>query len=575
MTLEAKQLAAAARHSPRREAAAVQARTLPQEYASPLHSPTIPPQTSGVWPCFLPPAAGLLARNHSFSLFKLLVSVHERNKLLMATADGETAAVLVDTDDSEEDTLLLTHVRPAAPTCTQAHAQEAKEQLTGCPAVLMAGEGKVGKVRLNEYKDSAKDEAGNAGGKGPPMCALKDCNRACPWDTKYYKRWKFCTAAQEAKELREVEARAGAEMLFPLLETAVWEAHAELLRERAGGEREGADMERAEAPNCVPLDTVPTSPAVPAGTAMRTTGKVAAEASAAAEMLFPLVEAAVWEAYAELLREREGGEEGAKAEAPNFGPGDANVFTSATVCAQCDCRDAVTARCAECGVLCEGCATAHGRMKCLSRHKVSPLKPEAARQNKQDGQEADRDSRRRLWHWRWSESVPLPKTSQLVPQQQGPDGSPGSAAERVWSVGGEQGLLNRPRSVALGMDGLVYVCDDNEKGKVHVLRGADGVLVRRIGGECGSGEGVLDCPMGVAVDENHVYVSDYTSHRVQVFRASDGKFLTSLGAAGSGPGQLLHPAALALDGRGSLHVADTGNNRIVCFDTGHRSGTAF
>ncbi len=147
------------------------------------------------------------------------------------------------------------------------------------------------------------------------------------------------------------------------------------------------------------------------------------------------------------------------------------------------------------------------------------------------------------------------------------------AAERVWSIGGDQGLLNRPRSVALGTDGLVYVCDGNEKGKVHVLRSADGVLVRRIGGECGSGEGVLDCPMGVAVDEKYAYVSDYTSHRVQVFRASDGKFLTSLGAAGSGPGQLQHPAGLALDGRGYLHVADTGNNRIVSFNTGHTSGT--
>ena len=188
-----------------------------------------------------------------------------KTNFLMATADRETAAVLVETDDSDEETLLLTHARPAAPNCTPAHAQEAKEQLTGCPAVLMAGEVKV---PLNEYKDSAKDEAGNAGGKGPPMCALKDRNRACPWDTKYCKRWKFCTAAQEAKELREVEARAGAEMLFPLLETAVWEAHAELLRERAGGEREGADTERAEAPNCVPVDTVPTSPAVLAGTAM-------------------------------------------------------------------------------------------------------------------------------------------------------------------------------------------------------------------------------------------------------------------------------------------------------------------
>ena len=70
MTLEAKQLAAAARHSPRREGAAVQARKLPQEYASPLHSPTIPPQTSGVWPFFLSflPAPSLVVKGCCFVL---------------------------------------------------------------------------------------------------------------------------------------------------------------------------------------------------------------------------------------------------------------------------------------------------------------------------------------------------------------------------------------------------------------------------------------------------------------------------------------------------------------------------
>jgi len=317
--------------------------------------------------------------------------------------------------------------------------------------------------------------------------------------------------------------------------------------------------------------------AIAAAAAGSAAGGVADEACAAAEMLFPLVEAAVWEAHAELMREHAlvAGATGVRTSGP------------APTCAQCDCPEAaaVTARCSECGSLCEACAAAHSRMKCLRHHAVSPLPSEAAApvggsgtrlaaQPSLSTEESGRGERGQRWHWRWSESVPVsPQTAGSQPPQPPlrPDGAQEPAPEKVCSMGAAD--LCRPRCVAVGADRLVYVCDGNENGKVRVFQGgAGGDLVRSIGGDVGSGEGLLDCPMGVAVDDRHdrVYVSDYTSHRVQVFRASDATFVASLGnGAGSGPGQLKHPCGLAIHydvhGRGLLHVADTGNNRVSIF----------
>jgi sugar lactone lactonase YvrE len=102
--------------------------------------------------------------------------------------------------------------------------------------------------------------------------------------------------------------------------------------------------------------------------------------------------------------------------------------------------------------------------------------------------------------------------------------------------------------------------------QVQVFRASDGVFVRGIGGNVGSGVGQLDCPMSVAVDDGLVYVSDLTSHRIQVFRESDGHFVTTLGeGVGSGEGQLTQPSGLALDGKGFLFVAEIANNRVQRF----------
>jgi sugar lactone lactonase YvrE len=46
----------------------------------------------------------------------------------------------------------------------------------------------------------------------------------------------------------------------------------------------------------------------------------------------------------------------------------------------------------------------------------------------------------------------------------------------------------------------------------------------------------------------------------------DGKFITSFGKKGSGPGEMEQPHALAMDSRGRLFVGDRSNNRIQIYD---------
>lgn len=45
------------------------------------------------------------------------------------------------------------------------------------------------------------------------------------------------------------------------------------------------------------------------------------------------------------------------------------------------------------------------------------------------------------------------------------------------------------------------------------------------------------------------------------------KLLATIGKKGTGPGEFLSPGALILDERGTLYVADVGNNRIQAFDS--------
>ena len=75
-------------------------------------------------------------------------------------------------------------------------------------------------------------------------------------------------------------------------------------------------------------------------------------------------------------------------------------------------------------------------------------------------------------------------------------------------------------------------------------------------GSQGSGDGQLNFPDGIAVDEaGNVYVADRDNHRVQKFGA-DGRFLLTWGSEGGGDGQFNNPRAVSVDRVRNVYVVD-------------------
>jgi|GEM_PF-2426508 len=89
-------------------------------------------------------------------------------------------------------------------------------------------------------------------------------------------------------------------------------------------------------------------------------------------------------------------------------------------------------------------------------------------------------------------------------------------------------------------------------------------------GSKGSGPGQFVSPAGLALNvaDGFLYVVDGGNQRIQKF-SLDGAFLSDFGSAGSGPGQFgfNEYSSLAVDPYGNLYVADTNNHRIQVFNS--------
>jgi hypothetical protein len=90
-----------------------------------------------------------------------------------------------------------------------------------------------------------------------------------------------------------------------------------------------------------------------------------------------------------------------------------------------------------------------------------------------------------------------------------------------------------------------------------------GAGVLRAFGSKGTSSGQFKHPRFMAFDhqDNNVGADD-DSHRLQVFRLSDGAPLRTIGGPGSGAGQLATPKGVAFDSAGNIFVAESGNHRV-------------
>src|SRR5260370_886177 len=132
--------------------------------------------------------------------------------------------------------------------------------------------------------------------------------------------------------------------------------------------------------------------------------------------------------------------------------------------------------------------------------------------------------------------------------------------------------FNYIQTMCLGKNGVIYTTNRGNENKfgMHAnkvqLGGPGEEELLHDFYEYGEGDGNCTWPFGIAVDEgrDRVYCSDEWTNAISVFDTG-GKFIQKWGKTGSGDGELLRPAGLAVEKSGNVIVVDSGNNRLQVF----------
>eukprot|EP00935_MAST-01C_sp_MAST-1C-sp1_P001288 g1288.t1 len=138
-----------------------------------------------------------------------------------------------------------------------------------------------------------------------------------------------------------------------------------------------------------------------------------------------------------------------------------------------------------------------------------------------------------------------------------------------------EGQLHYPSDVAVledaGGQQTVLIIDMNHRVSQFALD--TGAFIRTFAGsktgKSGSGDGLFDTPMGIAVlgSEGEVAVADgYNNNRVQIFDR-EGNYLRQFGTYGTEDGQFACPTSLASDAHGNILVTDYLTSRLQVFNS--------
>ncbi len=143
-------------------------------------------------------------------------------------------------------------------------------------------------------------------------------------------------------------------------------------------------------------------------------------------------------------------------------------------------------------------------------------------------------------------------------------------AESFGSLGSENGQLKAPGDVAVDGQGNLWVLDTNNN-RIEKFNSKGQYLAKF--GSTGSGNGQFKRPAAIAIAPNDdLLVADAGNTRIERFNPA-GEYVSQFGSKGSANGQFggtilgTGPEGLAIDGAGSIWVADTVNGRIEKFNS--------
>lgn len=188
-----------------------------------------------------------------------------------------------------------------------------------------------------------------------------------------------------------------------------------------------------------------------------------------------------------------------------------------------------------------------------------------------------------------------PLTTDAVPDRVlGKRGSFTSDAHACNGTRPSRDLFCSPRSVAIDSQGALWVAEESNRVVRFNTPLAAGALPDLVLGQVLFNQGMWNLvdargflsPQGIVVDPasspSHVYVADTVNNRVLGWRdardlaagrpadlvlGQGGFFSSRCNNAGLSARSLCSPNGLAVDGMGNLYVADTGNNRVLAFDS--------
>jgi DNA-binding beta-propeller fold protein YncE len=122
-------------------------------------------------------------------------------------------------------------------------------------------------------------------------------------------------------------------------------------------------------------------------------------------------------------------------------------------------------------------------------------------------------------------------------------------------------VFQNPKAIIIDSRNLVHVLDSGNN-RIQVFK-EDGAFAGEIGGR-GKSAGRFRQPVDIAKDENnYLYVADKGNHRVQIF-SPRGEFVMSFGSHGEGPGYFRQLSAIAAS-EGKIFVADYKTDQIQVF----------